>query len=240
MNVALLTASGTGTRMHNNVPKQFLCVRDTPILLYTIQSFERHPDIDAMIVVCLEGWEAVLQAYIRQAGVKKVRWIVRGGATGQQSIRAGLAELERYCAPEDLVLIHDGNRPLVPQSVITDALVTCGRYGSAVAHIPCTEVLFRKEGDPDAPSSGLMEDRDSLLRSQTPHVFPLGRLLWAYREADRRGLPEQAASCCLFTLLGETIHFSTGSELNFKITTQADLEILRALLEARHREGLRD
>lgn len=237
MNVALLTASGTGSRMHNNVPKQFICVRDTPIILYTIQSFERHPDIDIILVVCLEGWEPILQAYIRQMGVKKVRWIVKGGATGQQSIRAGLRELEQRCAPEDLVLIHDGNRPLVPQSVITDSIVTCTRYGSAVAHIPCTEVLFRKEEGGGQEGDGLlsrqMEDRDAMLRSQTPHSFPLKRLLWAYREADRRGIPEQAAACCLFTLLGEPVHFSTGSELNFKITTQADLEILRAILEAR-------
>ena len=229
MNIALLTASGIGSRMHNNIPKQFICVKDKPIITYTIESFERHPDIDAIIVVCLEGWENIINAYVREAGMKKVRWIVKGGATGQDSICAGLAELEKHCSPNDLILIHDGNRPLVPQSVITDSIVTCTKYGSAVAYIPCTEVVYVNEGG-ERPRSKTTLDRDTLLRTQTPHTFSLQKLLWAYREAAKRGLPAQAASCALMSALGEYVYFSIGSEINFKITTQADLEIFRALL----------
>lgn len=235
MNIALLTASGVGSRMHCDIPKQFICVNDRPIILYTIESFERHPDIDAILVACLDGWENIIWAYAKQAGIKKLKWIVKGGATGQESICAGLNEISKTCTPDDIVLIHDGNRPLVPQDVITNSIVTCNKFGSAVSYVPCTEVVFVKEPADGSLQSSTIIDRDTLLRTQTPHTFPLQKLQWAYEEAEKRYIPPQVASCALMSVLGEKIHFSLGSELNFKITTPADLEIFRALLSVKRR-----
>ena len=233
MNYALLTAGGSGTRMNLDVPKQFICVHDKPIIIYTMESFQKHPDIDGIIVVCLEGWLGILEAYAKQYQITKLKWIVPGGSSGQESIRAGLLELKKHISPEDIILVHDGNRPLVSQDVISDAIVCCKRHGSAVAGIPCHEAVFIKETAEDGETvSDSVLERSLLIRTQTPHAFQLKKLLWAHEEAEKRGIQGSVASCTLLAALGERLHFSIGSKLNFKITTKEDLQIFRALIDA--------
>ena len=229
MNVALLTAAGRGTRMHNEVPKQFIHIHEKPIILYTMEAFERHPEIDGILVVGLPGWAEILWAYAKQLHIDKFKWFVEGGATGQASIKNGLLELRKHLRDDDVVLVHDGNRPMVGQDVITECLATQRTYGDAVACIPCVEAVFQSE---DGVASTTSIPRETLYRTQTPHGYTLGKLLWAHERAERLSIDGTAASCVLMSRLGETVHFCRGSETNLKITTQEDIEIFKALLEA--------
>lgn len=230
MNVALLTAAGSGTRMHLSIPKQFLHVDDKPVIVYTMEAFQNHPGIDAIIVVTIDSWSDVLWAYARQFGITKLRWVVPGGNSGQESIRKGLDVLNRELSAEDVVLVHDGNRPLVSSQIISDSLATFSQYGSAVAAIPCTEVVFESD---DGLTSMVSTERERLLRTQTPHTYRLGDLYGAHLEAEQRGITDTAASCMLMKELGRMTYFSKGSEENLKITTPEDLKIFKALLSMR-------
>lgn len=230
MNIALLTAAGSGTRMQLSIPKQFIHVDDKPVIIYTMEAFQNHPSIDAIIVVTIEAWSDVLWAYARQFGITKLKWVVPGGATGQESIRNGLEVLKQELSDDDVVLVHDGNRPLVSSQIISDSLATFSKYGSAVAAIPCTEVVFETD---DGLTSMVSTERERLLRTQTPHTYRLGELYNAHLEAQRRGLTNTAASCMLMKELGRLTYFSKGSEENLKITTPDDLKIFKALLSIR-------
>lgn len=230
MNVALLTAAGSGTRMQLNIPKQFIHVDDKPVIIYTMEAFQNHPSIDAIIVVTIDSWSDVLWAYAKQFGITKLKWVVPGGDSGQESIRKGLDVLKQELSDEDVVLIHDGNRPLVSSQIISDSLATFSKYGSAVAAIPCTEVVFESD---DGLTSKVSTERERLFRTQTPHTYRLGELYRAHLEAQERGLTNTAASCMLMKELGRLTYFSKGSEENLKITTQEDLKIFKALLSMR-------
>ena len=230
MNVALLTAAGSGTRMQLNIPKQFIHVDDKPVIVYTMEAFQNHPSIDAIIVVTIDSWSNVLWAYAKQFGITKLKWVVPGGDSGQESIRKGLEVLKQELSDEDVVLVHDGNRPLVSSQIISDSLATFSKYGSAVAAIPCTEVVFESD---DGLTSMVSTERERLLRTQTPHTYRLGELYGAHLEAENRGLTNTAASCMLMKELGRLTYFSKGSEENLKITTPEDLKIFKALLSMR-------
>lgn len=227
MNIALLTAAGSGSRMHQDIPKQFLHVNNKPVIIYTMEAFENNPQIDAIIVVTMESWKDFIWAYAKQFNITKLRWVVCGGATGQESIRNGLMALRDECEPSDVVLVHDGNRPLLTNDVIADSLSTFSEFGSAVAAIPCTEAVFKSE---DGHSSTVSIPREQLFRTQTPHTYTLGKLLWAHEKAAEQGITNTAASCTLMQALGETVYLSQGSERNFKLTTTADLDLFRAFL----------
>lgn len=234
MNVALLTAAGTGTRMHQDIPKQFIHVDNKPIIVYTLKAFQNHPSIDAIIVVTLNAWIDVLWAYAKQYGITKLKWVIAGGETGQDSIRNGLNKLAEEVGDCDpTVIIHDGNRPLVTSEIISDNLAAFAKYGNAVAVVPCTEVVFESD---NGVSSCVSTEREKLFRTQTPHAYKLSDILWAHSEAEKRGIRGTAASCMLMKELGKTTYFSKGSEENIKITTMEDLVIFRAILRARREE----
>ena len=227
MNIALLTAAGSGSRMNQDIPKQFLHVDNKPVILYTMEAFQRNPQVDAILVVTLDTWKDFVWTYSKQFGITKLKWVVPGGATGQESIANGLYALEKECSPEDVVLVHDGNRPMVSDDIIADSLSVFKKHGSAVAAIPCVEAVFKSE---DGQSSTISIPREELFRTQTPHTYSLGKLLWAHAEANKRGIVNTAASCTLMQALGETIYLSKGSEKNFKLTTLEDMDIFRAFL----------
>ena len=237
MNVALLTAAGSGTRMHQDIPKQFIHVDNKPVIIYTLEAFQRHPSIDAIIVVTLDSWSSVLWAYAKQSNITKLKWVVPGGDSGQESIRNGLKKLREELVDEDVVMIHDGNRPLISSEIISDSLATFAKYGSAVAVIPCTEVVFESE---DGYSSCVSTEREKLFRTQTPHTYTLGNLLNAHKKAMELGIKNTAASCMLMKELGEMTYFSKGSEENIKITTLEDLRIFKALLNTRQESWIKE
>ena len=231
MTIALLTAAGTGTRMGQDIPKQFIHIEDKPIIIHTMEAFQNHPGVDAIIVVTLPSWIDVVKVYAKQFNISKLRWVVAGGETGQESIMNGLQTLAQELTPEDVVMVHDGNRCMVSSEIISNSIATMKKHGSAVAAIPCVEAVFRSSDDGN--SSTVSIPREQLFRTQTPHTYTLGKLLWAHTEAKKRGITNTAASCTLMQQLGETVYFSKGSEENLKITTVDDMMIFKALLHTK-------
>ena len=236
MTIALITAAGQGTRMGQDIPKQFLHVKDKPIIIYTLERFQNNPQIDAIILVTLPDWFGFVNAYAHQFSITKLKWIVAGGDSGQQSIYNGLKRLEEECPKDTIVMIHDGNRPMVDNNIISSSFAVFEKYGSAVAAIPCTEAVFKSE---DGISSDISIPRESLFRTQTPHTYTLKKLLWAHEKANELGIKNTAASCTLMKALGEPVYFSKGSEKNFKLTTREDLEIFNAFLYAEDNQWLK-
>ena len=237
MIIALLTAAGTGTRMNQDIPKQFIHVDNKPVIIHTMEAFQNHPSIDAILVVTLDSWKEVLWAYANQFNISKLRWVAKGGETGQDSIRNGLDKLKEEYPDENItVMVHDGNRPLVSSEIISDSLATFAKYGCAVAAVPCTEVVFESE---DGTSSHVSIVREKLFRTQTPHTYKFNELLWAHNEAEKRGIKGTAASCMLMKELGKETYFSKGSEENIKITTLDDLKIFKALLHTRQDDWIK-
>lgn len=231
MVIALLTAAGTGTRMGQDIPKQFIHVEDKPLIIHTLEAFQKHPSVDAIMVVTLPEWSAVVKAYASQFGISKLKWVVPGGATGQESIENGILTLSTEVKPEDIIMVHDGNRCLVSHEIISNSLAVFHKYGSAVAAIPCVEAVFRSKDE--GVSSVESIPREQLFRTQTPHTYTLEKLLWAHSEARKKGIRNTAASCTLMQALGEKIYFSKGSETNLKITTVDDMMIFKALLKTK-------
>lgn len=228
MNIALIIAGGSGQRMNQDIPKQFLNIDNRPVMIYTLEAFQRHPSIDFIEVVCLKGWEEILKAYTKQFNITKLTGIVPGGENGQASIRNGVLDLKKKgFSGADLVLIHDAIRPMVSQDVISDCIRQCVLHGSAIAAVPCNTSMLTTE---DKMVTSAYYDRDKLMSTQTPQAFSLEKLLWAHEEALRRGITNAVASCTMMLELGETLHFSAGSEKNIKLTTTADVDIFRALL----------
>lgn len=237
MNIAMVIAGGSGNRMHQDIPKQFLTVNEKPVIIYTLEVFQRHPAIDEVVVVCIEGWEQVLWAYVKQFNLTKVNAIVKGGNCGQNSIYRGLVEIGREHKPDDIVLVHDAIRPMVSEEIISDCISKTVEYGSAIACIPCAEVMLVTENQ---KSSGQVFDRDHLKRTQTPQGFRLGRLREMHEEALAQGITDSTASCMLAIQMGEEVYFSKGSEKNLKLTTVEDIDIFKALLLAKRAEWLKE
>lgn len=232
MVIALLTAAGSGTRMGQDIPKQFIHVEEKPVIIHTMEAFQNHPMVDKIVVVTLPSWIDVLKAYAKQFNITKLEWVVPGGETGQESILNGLNALkDAGVSDDDIVMVHDGNRCLVSSEIISNSLATYKKHGSAVASIPCVEAVFRSNDGGN--SSVISIPREQLFRTQTPHTYSLGKLLWAHAKAKEMGIKNTAASCTLMQQLGEVVYFSKGSEENLKITTTDDLMIFKALLHTK-------
>ena len=229
MNIALIIAGGSGNRMGQDIPKQFMHIGDRPIIIYTMMAFQRHPDVNAIAVVCLSGWETVLQSYANQFSIDKLRWVFPGGDTGQASIRNGIYGLkEAGCADDDMVLIHDAVRPLLSQDIISSNIAICKNYGCAITGIRCREAILESE---DGFRTKTSIPRDKLIRTQTPQTFRLGNIIATHEKAAQRGINNSVASCTLIAELSEQeMYIVPGSEKNIKITTIEDLEILKALI----------
>ena len=235
-NVALLIAGGSGNRMHQDIPKQFITVNERPVIVYTLEAFENHPAIDAIAVVCIQGWEQVLWAYAKQFNITKLKYIVPGGKNGQDSIRNGVFELEKHFDKDDIVLIHDAIRPMVSAEIISDNIRVAREYGNAITVIPCAEAMMQTE---DGVVSVGSYPRDRLKRTQTPQAFKIGDICDLHRRALEAGITNSVASCTLKIEMGEQVYFSAGSEKNIKLTTVEDIDIFKALLAAKRSEWLK-
>ena len=236
MNIALIIAGGSGQRMNQDIPKQFLNVNDKPVIIYTLEAFQRHPNIDKIEVVCLDGWQEILRAYCKQFGISKLANVVEGGENGQRSIRNGLWDLKEMYDENDLVLIHDAIRPMVSEEIISDAIRVCKKYGNSISVIPCAEAMLKTE---DGVSSLEQIPRDNLKRTQTPQTFVLKDIVAAHEEALEKGITNSVASCTLYIELGKKLYFSAGSEKNIKLTTPDDIDIFKSLLVTRKSEWMK-
>lgn len=231
MVVAIIIAGGVGSRMGQKIPKQFISVDNKPVIAYTLEAFQAHPQIDAIEVVCLEGWESALSAYAKQYGIDKLKWVVPGGASGQESIRNGVFNLEGVLSSEDICMIHDGVRPMLDADVITDVLRVCEVYGNAVTSMPYNEQIFViDESDPTTTTRFI--PRETLRRVSTPQAYRFGVLDSKYHEAFEKGIGIDGSNYTntMMVQLGETLHFASGSDRNVKLTTPENLEFFKASL----------
>ncbi|MBR4906244.1 MAG: 2-C-methyl-D-erythritol 4-phosphate cytidylyltransferase [Clostridia bacterium] len=229
-NIALIIAGGVGARMKQDIPKQFINVYDKPVIVYTMEAFQRHPMIDAIEIVCLDDWQGALSAYARQFGIAKLDRIVSGGKNGQDSIRNGIYDIaERYTDDDDIVLIHDAIRPMLSEEIITENIRVCRTYGNAITVIPCTAAMLKTY---DSLSTEEQVPRDNLKITQTPQAFFVKDIASAHKEALAKGITNSVASCTMYIELGRKLYMSKGSEKNLKLTTVEDIEIFKALLHA--------
>ena len=228
--IALIIAGGTGQRMGQDIPKQFLNVGEKPIIIYTLEAFQNHPSIDGIVVVCLDGWHEILKSYARQFNITKLVSVVNGGKNGQESIKNGLDEIASLFSGDDMVLIHDAIRPMVSDEIISDNIAKCEVYGNATVVTPCTTVVLFKTTD--EYSEGVI-NRDQLYLTQTPQAFILKDILSAHEEAYNRGITDAVASCSLYTDLGRRVYYSAGDETNIKLTRPGDVQIFKALLKTK-------
>jgi len=232
LNVAVIIAGGIGARTGQRIPKQFINVFDKPIIIYTLEQFQNHKEIDAIETVCLKGWEEVLWAYAAQYGIAKLKWVVSGGESGQESICKGLNNLQDKCSAEDIVIIHDGIRPMVEAKIISSCISTCRERGNGITALPVYEQIFKVS---DEKSTDSYIPRETLRILQTPQAYRYKILLDSYKKAyrDRIGMHPSAYANTLMADLGCTLYFSEGSTKNIKITTKDDIEIFKAMLRAK-------
>lgn len=226
--VALIIAGGVGSRMKQAIPKQFMTVFDKPIIAYTMEKFEQHPAIDAIAVVCLEGWDNILESYARQYKISKLKHIFPAGSVGQESIKNGIMGLAEHYEDDTIVLIHDAIRPNLSKDIISDCIGSIERNGFTVVVVPCNEAMMETY---DFESSEKSFPRDNLKRTQTPQGARLGQLVELHKKAQKKGITNSVATCTLVTEVGGKIYFSAGSPKNIKITTPEDIDIFKALLK---------
>lgn len=230
MTVAVIIAGGSGTRMGHDIPKQFIKVKDKSVLIYTLEVFQNHPEVDAIEVVCIDGWHDDLKEEAAANGIDKLKWIVSGGETGQESIRNGVYNLEPVCSEDDIIIIHDGVRPMVDTRVLTNVLEVCKEKGNAVAALPYNEQIFVIS---DEFSTEKYIPRETLRRVMTPQAYKYGKLLRAYKRAfeEKTGIYGSAYTNTMMVDLGERLYFAEGSDKNIKLTTKDDLELFKGYLE---------
>ena len=229
-NIAVIIAGGSGSRMGLEIPKQFVNVNGKPVIIYTLESFENHPQIDAIEVVCIKGWEETLKSYLKEFNITKVKWIIEGGSTGQESIRNGIYNLEGKIDENDNVIIHDGVRPMLDSEIISDVIVKCNLHGNGVSSMPYNEQIFLKD---DEESTSKYIPRETLRRVVTPQAYKFGIVDRAYHEAFEKniGITGSSYTNTMMTELGHKLYFASGSDKNIKLTTVDNLLIFKAMLE---------
>lgn len=238
MNLALIIAGGSGHRMGQDIPKQFLTVNDKPIIIYTLENFQNNDKIDEILVVCIEGWHDVLRAYAKQFNITKLKYVIDGGATAQESIRNGVNKLYSEYKGDHCVVIHDGIRPLVDESVLNDVIDKCLAYGNGVTSLPYNEQIFIKK---DEKTTEKYIPRETLMRVSTPQAYKLEKLYFSYKKAfeNNVGITGSSYVNTMMVELGETLHFAKGSDKNIKLTTKEDLYIFKAYISAKNDDWIK-
>ena len=212
------------------MPKQFVIVDGKPIIIHTLEVFNRNRQIDDIVLVIVDGWQTVMERYLEEFNIAKVRRMVVGGETGQESIRNGVEYLQQKYSPEDIILIHDAVRPLVTDEVINSNIRGVLLNGTAITVIPVTEALLHTD---NRLSSSNIVDRYTTLRTQTPQSLRLSLLSELHRDATQKDIRNSVATCTLLIELGHEVHFANGDSANFKITTESDIRLLDAYLKSR-------
>ena len=232
MNIAVIFAGGSGRRMKSrDIPKQFLLVSGKPIIVHTVEIFNTHPEIDGIVIACLESWIHYMEELANEYQINKVSKIVSGGSTGQLSIYLGLrAAAEKYGREDNIVLIHDGVRPLIDHEIITNNIRAVREHGSAITCAPTTETFLMIDDN-----NKLLEvpDRNHSLVAKAPQSFWLDDVLSVQEKAISEGLTNVIDTCTLMEQYGRELYLVGGHGNNIKITTQDDFEIFSALYHAR-------
>lgn len=232
MNIAVIFAGGTGKRMNTkSKPKQFLEMHGKPVLIYTLENFENHPMIDHIVLVCLEGWIEYAEGLLQKFGIKKVTKIVPGGKNGQESIYHGVRAAEQLYGGDNIVLIHDGVRPLINGEIITDCIKTVQEHGNAITVSPAIETIFLKNKDMNCV--GQIFERSKCEMAKAPQCFKLQDIYEAHEKARQEELFDFIDSASLMQHYGYSLYTVEGPSENIKITTPSDFYIFRAIMDAK-------
>ena len=227
-NIAVIFAGGVGQRMKTvSRPKQFLELNGKPIMIYTIELFDNHLMIDGIVCVCIESWIPFLEKQLKKFEINKVKAIVPGGETGQDSIYNGLAKTLQMYGEDCNVLIHDGVRPLITEQTITDCVNMVAEKGNCITCIPATETFIVKQKD----DSLEIPARDNSLIARAPQCFHLRDILEAHNRAQESGRHDFIDSCTLMSHYGYKMNTIIGPMENIKITTPTDFYIFKAMIE---------
>lgn len=227
MNVALVFAGGTGQRMRNSArPKQFLELYGKPVIAYTLEIFQAHQEIDAIVVPCLEGWLDHMQSIAEKYGISKLIKVLPGGATSQQSKLLALRALRDVCRDDDIILMHDAVRPLITGRLIDDNLTCIRQFGNAITVDPFTETGVVSE---DGKTVETTIERKKLYIAKAPQTFYYGDALWAHEAAQNMPDSTTIDTCTIMTTLGKELHFVPCQSSNIKITTPEDYYIFKAI-----------
>ena len=227
MITAIILAGGSGLRMEREIPKQFIDVFGKPILAYTIERFEKHPSIDQIVVVCVRGWENYTREMAIRFGFSKLKKVVTGGDSALSSIKIGVNALQ--CQNEDIIVIHDGVRPLVNALSIDEVIKDCKDYGGAMSSVPLIEhVVYEGSNRTDLHYIS----REKAFRAVTPQAYKYEILVKAFNKSAEKGIGERSAFIgTLMMDLGEKVCLSKGSEKNIKITDPKDLIYFQTMLD---------
>ena len=237
MNIGVIFAGGVGSRMHSrDLPKQFLSIHNKPIIIHTLEYFERNAEIDAVVIACVADWIPHMEKLLYQYRIEKVKRVVSGGATGQLSIYNGLLAAREVAAGRDaIVLIHDGVRPLINEELLSANIASVREYGSAITSAVVKETIVL------AGEDGMVEEVPSRARSRVakaPQSFRLEDILAVHERALSEGVTDSIDSCTLMQSYGFRLHMVDGPYENIKITTPDDFYTMRAILDARENEQI--
>ena len=227
MNTVLMLAGGVGTRMGANIPKQFIKIKGKPIIAYTLDILEKNVNIDAVEIVCVHGFEDLLESIVAEYGFKKVKWICEGGPTFSLSVYNGLKNLRNVLDPEDLLMIHMSVAPFIGDEIINDALRVAKEKGNSISENPCYLCMGSHDTDEYSTKSVL---RETITGLNTPQTFHFGELIGLYDRAEEEGILEELEphTTSVYYHYKRPLYFSKGSQLNIKITNQDDLDLFEA------------
>lgn len=231
MNIAIIFAGGTGQRMNTaSKPKQFLELHGKPIIIYTLEHFQNHPDIDGIVLVCLESWIGYCKELLKKYHITKVQAVVPGGNSGQASIYNGLDAANTLYPDDSVVLIHDGVRPLINEQTISEDIACVHENGSAITVSPAIETIVLKQEDGHV---GEIVDRSHCEMAKAPQCFYLRDIYNAHIKAKAEGLNDFIDSASIMKHYGFNLSTVVGPAENIKITTPSDFYVFRAIIDAR-------
>ena len=228
MNSALILSAGTDASFEMNVPKQFVNVNNRPIIVYTMEGFQEHPEIDEIVVICLDGWQEMVKAYAKQFQITKLKAVLSGGKNAQQSTYYGLQYMQEQCdmGQGDIVVIHDAIRPMVSEDLITKSIRMCRKHKMGVAAVRIMDAIIHTQNG----KSGFKSiNRDEIMKIQTPQAFDFAYLWNMHNRAISESKTGFWDNTGMLTSLGEEIYFSEGSGVNMKVNTAEDVAMFKAL-----------
>ena len=227
-NYVILLAGGVGKRMDSEIPKQFLEVKGKPIIIYTLEDFERNPQIEKIVIVCIKDWMDHLKELLEKYKITKAVWITEGGATGHDSIRNGVYFLRDKIDPEDFVIVHDAVRPVLPQKAIDEVIRVAHENGNASSSIAChPPIVYTEDG-----KSGITDvDREHVMLTASPQAYRYDLVLKCYDKAEEEDKHNFTFTSSLLIHYGERVYFAKGTTSNIKITKKEDLALFEALLQ---------
>lgn len=234
MNIALILAGGVDPRFEMDVPKQFVNVFNRPIIVYTLEIFQNHPEIDEIIVTCLNGWQEMVKVYAKQFNITKLTKIIQGGKDAQESTYQGLMAIQEKMDRGDIVVVHDAIRPMVSNELISSSIQLCRKKGMGIAAIYTMDTIMRSENGLEGEES---INRYEIMKVQTPQAFDYDYIWALHNEALQENCVGAWDNSTMITKMGQKVYFSEGSELNLKINTLEDVEIFRALYCMKRDEG---